>query len=445
MNNKKLDLSQSDSTDRSRDYLQNVIAAEDAEKLPREVPVNEARFADSLLNIESRRDTVRILFISRDDSLLNQTTQSLDGFLNLADVFDEVHIVILRPGIRSQNPVLRVADNVWVYVATAKHWWQTPKAAVQLVRQELQFADGFRPDLIVARDPFESAETGALLAEEFGRPLQVHVLEDFTDAKWLAASRDNVKRQKLAKKYLPAASSVRTGSRQLQLMIEQRFPNLEDILTLPRYANYRAWTDAPVLLNIKEKYRQFVFIILYVGELGPQSTLHRALDASRFVLRNPRVGLVVVGDGSARPEFIKRAELLGVSQQVVFEKRVDDLASYLKTADVLLVTDTTADADELVLKGAAAGVPLLITPNTLRNDLFVNEESALITDSVEVNDLAEALTQFLNDVPLRRVIKEGALAVVEERLYEDPETYKEIYRNSIETGLLSKAVFTPTK
>jgi len=432
----KPDLSQSDSSDRGRQFLQAVLSEEEASEVAPTQAVTEARFADSLYRAESSRDAIRLLFISRDDSLLNQATQSLDGFLNMSDVFDEVHIVILRPGIRARNPVLRVADNVWLYIATAKHWWRTPQAALDLVDKELQFADGFRPDLIVARDPYESAYAANLIGKRFERPVQVHVLEDFTSKKFLSAEKSNRWRKLLTKYTVPKVGSVRTSSQQLQMLVEQRFPSLKDVEVLPRFNNYRALAEAQVVVNIKEKYRQFVFIILFIGELNHESTLHRALDGTRFVLRNPRVGMVVVGDGPARSEFIKRAEILGISKQVVFEKRVEDLTSYMKTADVLLVTDQTAASDELVLRGAATGVPLLVTATTLRTDLFTDMQSALIIPTLDTVQISEKLSIFLNDLLVRKVVKEGAARIVEEKLYEDPATYRDSYRSSIERGLL---------
>lgn len=433
----KPDLSQSDSSDRGRQFLQSVLVEEEAVEAAPTEAVTSARFGDALYSVQSSRESIRLLFISRDDSLLNQSTQSLDGFLNMSDVFDEVHIVILRPGIRARNPVLRVADNVWLYVATAKHWWRTPQAALDLVDKELQFADGFRPDLIVARDPYESAYAANLISKRFDRPVQVHVVEDFTSKKFLVSEKSNKWRKFLTKFTLPKAGSVRTSTQQLQMLVEQRFPALHDVEVLPRFNNYRALAEAQAVINIKDKYRQFVFVVLFVGDLTHESTLHRALDATRFVLRNPRVGMVVVGDGPARSEFIKRADILGISKQVVFERKVDDLVSYMKTADVLLVTDQTATADELVLKGAAAGIPLLMTTTTLRNDLFTDAQSALFIPTLDVAQISEKLSVFLNDLQIRKVIKDGAREVVEERLYEDPSVYRDAYRNSVERGLLA--------
>lgn len=435
----KQDLSTFDTSERQRDILQRVIEGDQAQARENEGPVlsvAEARERASLYEMQSSREATRILFISRDTSLLNPTTQTLDGYLNVSDVFDEVHIVVLRPGIRAKDPVLRVAHNVWVYVATAQEWWLTPWAAKRLIDEQLVFADGFRPDLIVARDPFESAYTAHLVAKSYERPTQVHVLENFLDKKFVTQRPGNRWRRRLARYLLPRFASVRTATQQLKTIAERLAPDAPDIEVLPRFNNYDSLVNATSSLNLKEKYKQFVFIILYVGELGHESTLHRAIDAARFVLRNPRVGMVVVGDGAARNEFIKRTELFGIAKQVVFERRVDDLVGYLKTADIAMVTDTTAVADEFVVQAAAAGLPLLMTPTTYRTDLFTDMESALITASEETSELSQKLSYFLNNVGIRKTLKLGAQTVVTTALHEDPEVYRQSYRDSVERGLL---------
>lgn len=424
---------------RQQDLLQQTLEAErEAARKADEhyVSVDEARSAAALYEGTSQRETTRILFISRDTSLLNPTQQTLDGYLDVSEVFDEVHIVVLRTGIAARTPVLRVADNVWVYVATAPHWWWTPVAAERMIEDQMSFASGFRPDLIVARDPFECGFVAARMSKKFARPSQVHLLEDITSPVWLQADTANKWRRRLMRYVLPKFASVRTSTDQLCALLTQRFPTLEDIATLPRFNNYQGLQVQEASFDIKDKYRQFAFIILYVGSLGRGSSLYKAIDAARFVLRNPRVGLVVVGDGAARKDFIKRTELLGIEQQVVFERSVEDLISYYKTADVLLVTDETAEADEIVIKGAAAGIPLLITATTLRTDLFAHKESALIVYDGQVATIAEWLSYFLNTVSIRPELALAATQVVNTRLYENPRLYRQKYRQSIESALL---------
>ena len=98
------------------------------------------------LDNKPNRNITKVLFISRDESLLNSSKQSLDGYTNISDLFTEVHILILRTGIKKKNPALRVAKNVWLYTASSKDWWRTPFTGMDIVKEQLVFANEFRPD-----------------------------------------------------------------------------------------------------------------------------------------------------------------------------------------------------------------------------------------------------------------------------------------------------------
>jgi glycosyltransferase involved in cell wall biosynthesis len=435
---KPTDLSKFDVASRQRDVLDYVLKNEAkaaSEPVVRE-SIAEARAGTTQLDIVSNRDTIRLLFISRDTELLNQTTQSLDGYLELCDVFDEVHIVILQPGIRTRNPVLRVAPNVWLYVASAKHWWWTPYVALELINSHLVFAGGFRSDLIVARDPYESALVAAIAGRRYTRATQLHVLSDFTKKLSSKKVEYSFARRLLARYVVPKFQSIRTNTDQLTRVLQLQYPTIPDIATLPRFHNYFRQPGEPVLPSIKDTYRQFSFIILYVGALDTGSLAYQVIDATRNLLRNPRIGLVIVGEGSARAEFMKRAEVLGMKTQVVFEKNVDAIRRYFETADVLVVPDQSSESDEVTMQGAATGIPMIMAPTPLRNDLFVDGESVFFYEENNTTDMTAKINRLLNDNGLRRYFSDAVKLVAESRLHEDPVVYQQAYRDSVEAALL---------
>ncbi len=430
-----IDLSKYDVASRQRDVLEYVLKNDGNETVVRE-SIKDARAGSTQLDIVSNRDTIRLLFISRDTELLNQTTQSLDGYLNLSDVFDEVHIIVLQPGIRTRNPVLRVAPNVWLYVASATHWWWTPYVALELIKSHLVFAGGFRSDLIVARDPFESALVASIAGRRYGRATQLHVLSDFSKRTSSKNPNSSWLRRMILGYVVPKFLSIRTSTDQLTKKLQLSYPTIPDIATLPRFHNYFRQPGEAPLLSIKDTYRQFSFIILYVGSLDTGSLAYQIIDATRELLRNSRVGLVIIGDGNARSEFMKRAEVLGMKNQVVFEKRVNTIRRYFETADVLVIPDQSSDADEVAMQGAATGTPMIMAATPLRTDLFIDGESVFFYQENTISDLAEKLNRLLNDNGLRRYFSEAVKLVAETRLHEDPAVYRQAYRDSVEEALL---------
>lgn len=427
----------SDILEREQASLGYVLRQEKEEVTVDNTPYVSAAVAmreKSLLEFTSARDVTRVLFISRDDSLLNPEKQSLDGYVSLSDLFAEVHILILRKGIEAINPVLRVAPNVWIYTATAKDFWRVPFKANKLILNQLVFAEGFRPDVIVARDPFESAALALYLGRKYKRPVQCHVLEDYDKEEFLTKEPENKWRKKMLQFTLPRFASIRTSTGALRDKVMKRTKAI-DVAVLPRFNNYESLMMATPDFDVKNIFPNYVFTILYIGKLDHNSLFHKALDAARFGLRSPKIGLLVIGEGKARKEFEERAAILGVKEQVSFLGKIKDEISYLKTANVLIVTDTDPESEEIALRGAAAGIPLILSKTPIREDLFVDGKSAMLCDPTEIDHFSLKLNMLMNDFMLRRNLALGAVEVVRTKLHEDPESYLRAYRTSIEAVL----------
>lgn len=436
----KRDLSKFDSEfEASR--LEYYALDEKRDRAPRvpTIPVTEALTGESMLEITSDRANTRVLFISHNDELLNPTTQSLDGFLELSALFAEVHILILRTGIPSPHPALRISDNVWLYTATARYWWWSPMVAWRRIEEHLSFAGGFRPDLIVARDPFESAVVAHWAGAKYDRPVQVHVLNDYTSEYFVDEDPRNKWRRYLPKYTLKRVVSARTKTELMRTYLEDRY-HIPDLRTLPRFRNYQELLTVEPSIDLKEKFKPLIFFMAFMGSLTHDSTLYQAIDAARFALRNPRVGLIVLGDGPAREDFERRAEILGIKEQVIFATHVADATAVLKSVNILLVTDTDADSDELVLKAAALGVPMIMSRTELRSDTFLDGESACLIAPGDVQALSDTISTLLNDIATRERQAEAAQVIIQERFREDPAAYAAMVRESIESALWATEV-----
>ena len=439
----RVDLSKYDATEHQKNVLDYVLN-NDISSVPQEtgqIPVEDARMASSQYRSISKRTTIRILFISQDTSLLNQAQQTLDGYLNLSEIFDEVHIVVMQEGAKARNPVLRVSANVWLYVVTARHWALMPFSALKLIKEQLFFATGFRPDLIVARDAYESALVAQILGKRYHRPTQLHVLEDFTSADFLKRTSHPKWRLRLARHFTKGFHSVRTETDQIKKIIGRLYPKIPDLATLPRFNNYQGIMDTSVIgLGLKDKYPQFVFTMIYFGALNYSSSVYQVIDAVRFILRNPHIALVIVGDGPARKEFEKRSKIFAIDKQVIFEPKIDNLATYIKTADVVIVSDIDNVGDDFVIQAAVLGTPIIASRTALRSDLFIDGESALLYEAGDSIELTKKISQLLDDFILRKQLVIKARQVVQSRLHEDPEVYRLAYRASVEQGLFLEEV-----
>jgi glycosyltransferase involved in cell wall biosynthesis len=228
--------------------------------------------------------------------------------------------------------------------------------------------------------------------------------------------------------------SVRTLTDSMRSYIEQRY-NPADLETLPRFQNYIGILEQPKQFELTEKYPPFQFFILYVGLLGHDSTCYRALDAARFVLQNPRVGMIVLGNGSAKKEFEKRAEILGIADKVIFNDRDKDSVPFLKAADMLLVTDTDSWSEELVMRAAAAGTPMVMVATEKREDIFVDGLSAYLCDREDTAGFSDRINDLLMQPRTREQFTEQTHEYIRKTFHDDEAAYRLAYRASIESAL----------
>lgn len=399
--------------------------------------VDEERRAQKIIDPDSGRTMSRVLFVTTQREYLEVESASIQSMLSLAAYFDEVHIIVLAQLGKKKERQNRVADNLWVYQADATHWWKLPWEGLDKADEQLSFTENFRADIIVALDPFESGLAARMIAKKHGRALQVHVSENFMSEHFLKAQKGNKWRRRLAKYILKRTPSIRTSSSGIEEMVRKLVKKKSDVRVLPQFYNFKEILRAKPTFDVHERYKDFVFVMLAFGEMTADSKLHDTFSALNIVLHNPRIGLVVIGDGPAKHLFEEKVELLGIKKNVVFLSRTNELASFLKTADVMIETRTSKESEKQVLQAAAAGLPLIMYETELRNSLFKDGESASIVESGDIRSLTKRTNDFLNNQAMRIQYKSASQHIVSSRLVEDETTYYRAFRDSIEVALFA--------
>ena len=426
--------------------LQSVVDAEmvgasnDGTAVTNQAAVQAELERERLLKAESERMQSRVLFVTNQSSYLDPRRVKED-FADLTEVFEEVHILLLTDKQYQKHDTFRIGkQKCWLYHANSRFLSLRVFAALKLVARQLQFTDGFRPDLVVALDPYESAQVARDIAKKYDRPWQIHALDArlHDPNATVKLDRHDKWRLRLAKSILPKAPSVRFANERVEQLLRAAFSKLPaDTAVLPQFYNLEQLTKRTATPQ-PDLFKQFQFTLLYIGRLDNDSDFHVALDAARHLLKTPTIGLAVIGTGPRKEHYVERAKLLGIEQQLVFLGRRDDYVDELASANLLIVPETTRESDERVITGAALGTPLVITRNELREAIFTNEESALLVEPGNVAGMAAALKKFLNTGALRQQLAESGKRAVTERIEEDPQMYRILYRNSIETVLVSR-------
>jgi len=416
------------------EYVINKQAGLAAEKVPT-TTAQEAMSEDRVVEYESSRDVTRVLFISQDTELLNPVRQTLDGYLNISDVFDEVHILVMRKGLQPKQPILRPHDNVFIYTVAAKRWWHLPAVGFEMLRSQLEFAEGFRPDVVVAHDPYESALVALQVRRQYGTATQLHVLVKNFAPRILDITVPRVWRRFISLYTISRFSSVRAATQMISDKLAEKYEPT-DLQVLPSLNPYSTVISTPTKLRLETKYPEYVFFLLFVGSLDEPEAALQAIEVAKDLLQsNEKMALILYGDGTGREECLSRAKALGVEKQIIIKKHSTDQIQYLKAANVLLVTNTDRESERSVLRGAAAAIPMVMAKTDTREDLFKNQESALIVESADTSTFIKQTSQLVENAELRKQLSEQALQVVQQKLFQDSDEYRRSYRRSIEESL----------
>ncbi len=442
LNKEKLSLSEDgllDPAKRAEEVLEQILGTEEAIRdtgpVAARMTVADAIAARPVLDQDTGRTKPRVLIVTTNESVLLAGTSIREEFVGLSRQLDELHIICLiaRQGKEGFD---RAGDNLWFYQVRGKHWWSLPKAAKRAAIEALTWNGVPRPDIVVGIDPFEAGLAARSIARKFGRPVQYHVYTDFFHPDYKGAAPDNNWRIRIAKFLLRRAKSVRTPTTLLKEALAKKFRRINDLTVLPRFYNFTGLLDSKPAFDLHQKFKDFVFIILAFGPLTATSPLHDLFAALNRLLRNPRIGLLVIGDGPARAIFQEKVKILGIEKSVVFQKEIEDQVSHLKTADLMVELNTDEESETRVLQAAAAGLPLVMRATDLRRDLFKDGTSAFLCEVDDILCISEKTSKFINTPVLREQFADFAQDIARERLHEDPEAHFQALTLSIEAALI---------
>ncbi len=416
------------------DHILDTELSVEAKSEPK-VSVKEALRSRQVLDSDTGRNKARVVFVTTDESVLVKDSLQQMEYLTLSSLFDELHVMILL-GRSGKDAFERAGNNLWVYKVHQKHWWQLPKASLEAARAALTFNGSVRPDVVVGVDPFEAGMGAYYIARDFERPLQIHIKTNFLDEAYSKMEKGNWWRIRYAKHLLKRVGSVRTTTANLKELLAKKYPRISDFEVLPRFYNFAGLAEAKPAFDLHQKYKNFMFVMVAFGPLTADSHLHDTFSALRKTLLNERIGLIVVGDGPAKSLFEEKVKILGIEKSVVFKKQPEDLPTYLKSADLLVQTDTSPDSEIIVMQAAAAGLPIAAFETELRLDLFKDGKSALLCKPKDLVSLTQKVTHFVNSLAIRAQLKNESKSIASSRLQENAESYYMAYQNTIERILV---------
>jgi phosphatidylinositol alpha-1,6-mannosyltransferase len=168
--------------------------------------------------------------------------------------------------------------------------------------------------------------------------------------------------------------------------------------------------DLEGVADLRRKLRRAEGPLLgFVGRLVPEKGVEDLLEAVALLqVRRPDTSLVLVGDGSGRPHFEKRAKELGIGSRVTFAGAVPprQVNDYLHCIDIFAGPSRRSPEGGVEAQGIVyaeamlACRPVIATSSGGIADLVKQGETGILVSEFSPNQIADAVENMLTD-PLR--------------------------------------------
>jgi len=146
------------------------------------------------------------------------------------------------------------------------------------------------------------------------------------------------------------------------------------------------------------------FLVMFAGNLGYAAGLDLVIELAAILEREPKVRVVLVGEGSARPGLQKKAADAGLGNLLFFPTQPDDsLADLLASADIGLVTlrkgmgDLSVPSKTYAYMAAARPVLAAVPGDSEVRRIIEQAECGEWIEPEEPQALAEAVGRLMAD------------------------------------------------
>ena len=261
-----------------------------------------------------------------------------------------------------------------------------------------------RPEFILAMRATREGMIALIVKKLLGIPFLVfaHGLE-------FARFSPNSLSWRICKRIYEQAETILAISEPTQTILAERGFNKGKVQIVRLGISGQIFEPVPPLTNWNGQSFKGRQVILSVSRLVERKGVDKVIEALPFVLeRCPNALYVVVGDGPYRERLTQLAQEKGVADKVLFTGRVPDIRPFYHTCDVFVLPTREGRKGDIegfglvYLEAAACGKPVVASLVGGVADAVVPNETALIVDPLDPQDIANAIVKVLTDKELAR-------------------------------------------
>jgi len=381
---------------------------------------------------------MKVISIGFGRDIFEKDSEAQRRAIAQSSLFEELHIIVFSLDTHHLPSKLQIAPNAWVYSTNAPNSFFYITSAVSIGMEILgdsKIIDGKDQGswIITAQDPFEAGLAAYRLAKKTEVKLHLQVHTDVLSPYFKRHSILNCLRVKLARFLLPKADGIRVVSSRIKNSLETALKLKAIPYILPVFVDVERIKNAPLAVDLREKYSEYKHIILVAGRLSKEKNIRLALQAFSAVSKvHPEVGMVIVGSGpeeSSLKHFVKRH---GLKTNVFFESWTKDIFSYYKTADLFLQTSRYEGNSRAIIEAVFSNIPIVSTDVGISGEILQGKFSSVCPVG-DQKCLSEKISYFLEHEEERKEISNTAREKLEKIIHSDKDKYLEEYRRSFQT------------
>lgn len=180
-------------------------------------------------------------------------------------------------------------------------------------------------------------------------------------------------------------------------------------------------------------FQRFVFALGRVVDKKGFDLLLQAFD--RIAVEHPDVGLVIGGDGAAKPQLAALVQRFELNSRVMLPGTLSrgEVAWAMDNASVFVLPSRVEPFGIVVLEALRAGVPTVVSSRGGASEIVRHDREGLVVDPHNVGELAAAITRLLSEEKLRQRLAVAAVDRAKDFAWEGiAEQYRMTYRRAIE-------------
>lgn len=346
---------------------------------------------------------MNLLFVSNDPTIFDAQSAARARMRAYADEAARHGGVlhILSPAPRS----LEAQDGPLMLHAIRVSRWGRVRALTSHARAIIA-AHGI--DIVSAQDPFEHGFAALKAIQGTSARLHVQVHTDFLSP-WFVRGGIfrsptvrmpglNQVRRKLADQVLPQASAVRVVSQRIKDSLVARYgASMEAASVIPISVPDTVPPAVPLPSN------PFTFTLITVSRLEPEKRIQDIIEAiAQLASRYPRLGLVVVGEGSQRALLAAYAKKRSIANRVQFLGERPDATGLMQSAQAYIQASAYEGYGRTLIEAALAKIPIITTDVGIVGEVFKGYETILAAPPGDPAQLAFNIRWLLEDLPARK-------------------------------------------